>query len=249
MISVTILTKNSEKYLRNVLDPLQAFDEVVVFDTGSQDTTLAIAKTFPNVSIYQAPFEGFGPTHNVASNKAKNDWILSVDSDEILEKELINEIRALSLDPNSVYSFRRKNFYKGVFIRGCGWWPDRVTRLYNRRHTSFNNAFVHESIQTAAMHIVKLNYAAIHFPYATVSDFLHKMESYTTLFAKEHAHKKKSSLTKAITHSFFAFIRSYFLKRGFLLGSVGLEISLYNANCAFYKYLKLKEQNDIIKKP
>ena len=70
-LSVTILGKNSEKYLPEVLAALQTFDEVVVCDTGSSDQTMDIARRFPNVSLHQLPFTGFGPTHNAATALAK----------------------------------------------------------------------------------------------------------------------------------------------------------------------------------
>ena len=76
-ISVTVLTKNSQKYLSEVLSALQSFDEIVVYDTGSLDDTLDLARSFSNVSIYEHPFIGFGPTHNKASGLARHDWILS----------------------------------------------------------------------------------------------------------------------------------------------------------------------------
>ncbi len=241
MISVTILTKNSEKYLAQVLTALQLFNEVTILDTGSSDATVEIAQQFSNVTIHHGAFCGFGPSHNLLSQKAKNDWILSIDSDEIVEESLVQEILTLSLNLKNVYSFRRKNFYRGKHIKGCGWWPDRVVRLYHRGTTSFTNAHVHESIITTVLTVVELQGIAHHFPYASIHDFLQKMQHYTTLFAEQNSQKKKGSFTKAITHGFFAFFRSYILKNGWLLGSEGFEISFYNANCAFYKYLKLRE--------
>src|SRR5262245_54634333 len=96
-LSVTVLTKNSQKYLAQVLSALQIFDEVLVCDTGSQDQTIEIVRSFPNVSLYERSFIGFGPTHNMASSLAKHEWILSVDSDEIVTPNLANEIQALTL--------------------------------------------------------------------------------------------------------------------------------------------------------
>src|SRR5476649_2059315 len=121
MISVTILTRNSAKYLTEVLTALHSFNDVVIYDTGSSDTTFEIAKQFDNVTIHQGTFEGFGVTHNQASAIAKNDWILSIDSDEIVTAELAQEIANTSLNSNSVYSFPRNNFYNGKWIKGCGW--------------------------------------------------------------------------------------------------------------------------------
>lgn len=59
---MTILTKNSEKYLQEILSSLQIFKEVLIYDAGSQDKTLDFARQFPNVNLFQKPFIGFGPS-------------------------------------------------------------------------------------------------------------------------------------------------------------------------------------------
>lgn len=242
-ISVTVLTKNSQKYLPEVLAALAAFDEVVVCDTGSTDQTMEIARQYPNVSLHQRPFIGFGPTHNVATGLAKNDWILSVDSDEVVTPALANEIQALTLLRGSVYGIPRHNEYKGKWIKWCGWYPDRQIRLYNRADTRFTDAQVHEGVITENLNIVDLAAPMRHYSYAHVGDFLSKMQSYSDLFARQHQGKKSSSMAKAILHGLAAFFKSYVIKKGFLGGSEGFEISIYNANTAFYKYLKLAELN------
>jgi glycosyltransferase involved in cell wall biosynthesis len=244
-ISVTILTKNSQKYLSEVLSALQIFDQVLVCDTGSQDETINIARSFPNVTLYERSFIGFGPTHNVASSLAKYDWILSIDSDEIVTPELANEIQALTLSRGHIYSFPRHNEYRGKWIRWCGWHPDRQIRLYHRLDTQFSDAQVHEAVESRHLQEIPLQSPLRHYSYACTEDFLHKMQSYSTLFALQYKGKRSSSLTKALAHGFYSFFKSYILKRGFLGGQAGFEISFYNANTAFYKYLKLAEANRV----
>lgn len=246
MISVTVLTKNSERYLHGVLLALKPFEEVLLLDSGSTDGTLEIAEQFSNVTIHHHDFEGFGPQHNVASDLAKNDWILSVDSDEVLSKELVQEILSLQLDENTVYGFPRHTYYNDKLIKWCGWYPDFIWRLYNRKVTSFSDAQVHERILTEGLQEQLLKNAMRHYSYETTGDFLDKMQSYSTLFAKQHKGKKSSSLCKALLHSSFAFFKSYFLRRGFMGGKEGFIISVYNANTALYKYLKLAEENRLI---
>ena len=242
MISVTILTKNSERHLKQVLEALQPFPEVVIVDTGSTDQTLEIAKSFANVKIFERPFEGFGPTHNVASSLATYDWVLSLDSDEIMTDSLRQEIIGLPLDPHCVYSIWRKNYYRGRHIKGCGWYPDRVVRLYHRAATKFCNAMVHEAVITKGMTVTPLSYPIIHYPYHSVSSFLRKMDSYTDLYAQQKS-GSKSSIPKAFIHALYAFCKSYLFQRGFLLGAEGFEIAWFNMNCAFYKYAKVAEQS------
>ena len=107
--------------------------------------------------IHHGEFIGFGPTHNLASNLASNDWILSLDCDEELSKELAEELLSLKLDPAAVYEIRRHNFFNGKRIRGCGGWdPDFVVRLYNRKATAFDQAQVHEKVLTTGL---KENYS------------------------------------------------------------------------------------------
>lgn len=242
-ISVTVLTRNSPKYLKEVLTALQSFDEVVVYDTGSTDNTLEIAKTFPNTTIFREKFEGFGPTHNKATACARNDWILSIDSDEVVTLEMAKEIAETALSKNCVYSFPRDNYYNGKFIRWCGWYPDRQPRLYNRKATRFTDAQVHEAIILEGLRHVEMKSAMKHYSYSSVHEFLAKMQSYSTLFAEQNQGRKSSSPCKATLHGLFAFFKSYILKRGFLGGYEGFAISVYNANTAFYKYLKLYEAN------
>ena len=243
MISVTILTKNSAKYLREVLQALQFFDEVLVFDNGSSDCTLDIAKEFSNVTLLTGSFDGFGPTHNKASSLAKHDWILSIDSDEVVTPEMAKEILSTDLSEDSVYSFPRHNYFNGRWIRWCGWYPDRQTRLYNRARTRFTDAQVHEAVITEGMKQVRLNSPLVHYSYEKISDFLNKMQSYSSLFAIQNCGKKSSSPLKAIAHGSFAFFKSYIIKRGILGGYEGFVISAYNGHTAFYKYLKLYEAN------
>lgn len=248
MISVTILTRNSQKYLLEVLQAVQSFDEIVVYDTGSSDNTLEIAKRFPNVTIHQAKFIGFGPTHNQASAVAKNDWILSIDSDEVVTPEMAQEIAATPLNEDSVYSFPRHNYFNGKFIKWCGWYPDRQMRLYNRTKTRFTDAQVHEAIIADGMQLVALKSPLKHYSYDSIAEFLSKMQTYSTLFATQYSGKRKSSPLKAIGHAWFTFFKSYILKRGFLGGYEGFIISAYNSHTAFYKYIKLFEENQCLER-
>lgn len=242
-ISVTVLAKNSEKYLKEVLKSLAPFGEVILYDTGSTDKTIEIAQSFPNVRVHKAQFIGFGPTHNMATAATKNQWVLSIDSDEIVSPELIRSIADEQIDPKSVYSFPRHNYFNGKFIKWCGWYPDRQIRLYNKTKTKFSDDQVHEAIISQSMRHVALQGPIIHYSYGTLADFLSKMQSYSSLFASQNQGKKKSSLAKALSHGAFAFFKSYVLKRGFMGGYEGYVISAYNGHTAYYKYLKLHEAN------
>ena len=143
-----MLTRNSAAYLGECLGALEAFAEVVIVDNGSTDDTLAIASGFSNVTLYEHPFIGFGPLKNIAVDKASNDWILSVDSDEIVTPELADEILGLNLNFSTIYAMRRDNYYHRRLIRGCGWQNDQVQRLFYRKSTRYDEKAVHGSNRT-----------------------------------------------------------------------------------------------------
>src|SRR3989344_1493297 len=239
MITVCILTKNNASTLAKTLESTRLFPEVLILDNGSTDNTLDIAVSFPNTVIHKTPFIGFGPLRNQAALLAKHDWILAIDSDEVLSNP--NEILNLKLDSEFAYAFPRHNFFNGKKIRGCGWGGEQVARLYHKKKSYYTPSFVHESL--LAKKLAPLSSPLLHTPYRTTSEFLTKMQHYSSLFAEQNRYKKSSSHTKAVFHALFAFLRSYLMKRGFLDGFEGLFISVYNANTAFYKYIKLLEAN------
>ncbi len=239
-----MLTKNAGATIRETLNSLTTFPEVVVVDNGSTDETKRIVSEYKNVRWFEREFTGFGNLRNVASALATNDWILAVDADEVVTEELLREIEGLHKDPETAYSMPRNNYYNNKHIRGCGWYPDRVIRLYHRKHNQYSPTQVHESV--VAKKVVPLTSPLKHTPFRTTAEFLAKMQHYSTLFAQQHAGQKKSSAIKAFFHSLFAFFRSYFLQGGWKLGAEGFTISLYNSNSVYYKYLKLSEANKLI---
>jgi len=241
MISVCILAKNSELTIGKTLASVHSFPEVIVLDNGSTDDTIRVAKSFPNVRVVETIFSGFGPLRNEAASHASNDWILALDTDEIISPALLAEIQGLALSADTVYSMPRDNYYNGKHIKGCGWHPDRVLRLYHRKKTAYSDAAVHESVVTDHVQVRSLEGPLLHIPFRTTADFLAKMQNYSTLYAVQHGKMRKSSLAKAFFHSLFTFLRCYFFQRGFILGAEGFIVSLYNSNTVFYKYLKLWE--------
>ena len=244
MISVVVLTKDSARTLLWTLRSLAQFDEVIVYDTGSKDATLEIAKRFGNVRIVEASFEGFGRTRNRALFHCKHPWILHIDSDEVLSPELTANILALRCDEGVAYALERANYFWGKRMKTCsGWYPDWVVRLYHKDHASFLEAKVHERLDTSRVRVQKISGLLHHVPYLEIADLITKMQNYTTLFAEEKKGKESSSLMKALFHAGNAFLKSLILKRGILAGREGFILSLYQAHTAFYKYVKLLERS------
>ncbi len=247
MISVVILTKNSATYLPRCLNVLNKFSEVVIVDNGSTDATMTIAASYPNVKIYEREFCGFGPLKNIGADLASNDWVLFVDSDEVLHPSLADYILSLALDDSKVYQFYRKNYYDNLLIDGCSWDNDYVTRLFNRKVTRFNDNQVHESIITKGLTVEKIAQMSdrfiYHFPYSNTSQLMAKLEHYANLYAANNYGKKTVKLWMIPLKTMAAFLKNYLLKKGFKYGYEGFLISSYNTMGVLVKYLKLYELN------
>ena len=244
-ISATIITKNSAAHLDEVLAALHWCAEVVVLDTGSTDETMAMAQRHPNVQLYQleGAFPGFGLAHRQAVTLARHDWILSVDSDEVVSEALAAEIAALPLDPRIVYALPFHNYFNGRRITSCGWHPDRHERLFHRRTTNFCVSAVHERVQTENLFVRRLRHPVRHYSYGTIDDFLRKTRAYSRLFALQQAGRTNAGPVKALVRGLWAFFKSYILQRGCLQGGEGFVISAFKGQLVFWKYLYLQEAN------
>ncbi len=242
-ITAVLISKNASATIYQTLIQLRAFKEIIILDTGSSDATVPIAKQFPNVKVYKSGFSGFSKAKNQAAQFAGNDWILSIDADELVSLELLNSIVAEKLDNKTVYKFQRLNYYKNKRIKYSGWGNEYVTRLYNKKQTCFNNKLVHEGIKEKSMTVKKLKGVMHHYSYSSIYDFGTKREFYSELFALEYCGKLKSSPFKALYKSSFDFFNTFIIRLGILDGYRGLLIAVSNAHVTFMKYLKLYELN------
>jgi len=245
-ISCVMIAKDSEATLSKVLDALKEFEEVIIYSNNSTDNTDKIALKYPNVKLINGEFIGFGPTKNKAAEMASNDWIFSLDSDEVVTLEFIENLKKLSLDDKTLYTILRTNYYKDTQIKHC-WGDDVIVRLYNKTQTSFTDKKVHEKIIVDGFTIEPIKGVVKHFPYSTITDFIVKLDRYSTIFAEDNVGKKSSSPLKALLNAKFSFIKTYFFKRGFLDGYAGLVIAFSHMATNFYKYIKLYELNKELK--
>ena len=245
-ISAVILVKNAEKTIAECLESLCAFGEVVLLDNGSTDATLDIAAKYPNVKIFHEPnFCGFGKMKNIALSKATNDWILSIDSDEVIMPEIVSQINAMQLNDNTVVALSRLNYYGDRCMKCCGWYPDYVWRIFNRKYTRFNENIVHEGVETKPdSQKVYIKDAIKHYAADSMESIIQKMNRYTTLSAQEkHKKGKKASVIGAIFRFIHTFNMNYFFRRGIFYGYKGFVVSLLNASGSFYRHMKLYELN------
>lgn len=240
-LSVILITKNEADNLQACLDSVRFADEWIIVDSGSTDGTVSIARAAGASVIETADWPGFGPQKNRALDAAQGEWVLSLDADERIPDALRDEIlAAISAPAHDAYAMPRLSSFCGYFIRHSGWYPDYVVRLFRRNAGRFSDDQVHERVIVREGSTGRLSTPMLHYSYRSDSDFLRKLDQYSSLGAQQaYAAGKRSSLTKALTHALSAFIRSYVLKRGFLDGRAGLMVAITSAESAYHKYLKL----------
>jgi glycosyltransferase involved in cell wall biosynthesis len=240
-LSVIVITKNEAANLRDCLASVAFADEIVVLDSGSQDDTLHIANASGARVLQSANWPGFGMQKNRALDAATGDWVLSLDADERVTPELRSEIeQLLATQPvHSAWSMPRRSSYCGQFMRHGGWYPDRVLRLWKRGSARFSDDLVHEKLLTTAS-TGELGSDLLHYSFANLESVLDKVNRYSTAGALALQQRGKSAtLSQALGHGLWAFVRTYVLRRGFLDGRMGLVLAISNAEGTYYRYLKL----------
>ena len=239
-LSVTIITKNEAHTIRRALESVKWADEIIVLDSGSTDATLDICREY-TAHVFTTDWPGFGIQKNRALAKASNEWVLSIDADEEISELLATEIREAIGGRSNCNGFciKRISNYCGRFIRYGDWSSDHPLRLFKKSRATFTDDSIHERVIVQGK-VGLLKQTMLHFPFQNLEQVLNKINFYSSKTAElQFSKHKKSSVTKAMTHASWCFIRGYFFRRGFLDGKEGFLLALSNALGTFYRYTKL----------
>lgn len=240
-ISGAIITLNEQAHIARAIESLRCCDEIVVVDSGSTDSTRDIAAGL-GARVLCREWSGFAAQKNFAAAAASYDWILSLDADEALSEPLEAEIWQLKLEgPRAdAYSMPRLAQYLGRWIRHSGWYPDRKVRLYDRRKASWTGDWVHERLEVSGT-VAPLEGPLLHFTCDSLSEHLARMDRYTTLAARELvARGERISWIRIALAPLGTFLRTYFLRAGFLDGPQGLILAWMAGFYTFLKYAKTR---------
>ncbi|MDI6742624.1 MAG: glycosyltransferase family 2 protein, partial [Smithella sp.] len=195
-LSVAIITKNEEENIRPCLQSVAFAAQIVIVDSGSTDATLSIAKEF-DCDIYNEEWRGFGPQKQSAIDKCRESWILVLDADERIPQATVDVIRKIVTDSaveENGFSFPRKNFFQGRWIKHAGWWPDRIVRLFRKETGRMSAALVHESVEVDGK-IGELDAVIEHYTESRLTRILQKIDKYSTLGAETAFKEGKTSTT------------------------------------------------------
>jgi glycosyltransferase involved in cell wall biosynthesis len=245
-ISVVINTYNAEKHLKAVLASVKDFDEVLICDMESTDTTLEIARregcrivTFPKngVSIVE-------PARQFAIEQASFEWVLVVDADEIVPADLRNYLYRRIQEagcPDGI-AIPRKNYFMGRFMRSH--YPDYILRFFRKDKTHWPPVIhcapeIDGRVERISRSRKELAFE--HLANDSVSDILRKHNTYSTNEVPRRRHKNYG-VGAMMLRPLVRFIKSYIIKGGFLDGKAGLIQALLDAHYQFAVVAKLIEE-------
>lgn len=233
-LSVALITLNEERIIGATLEAVKEIsDEIIVVDSGSSDKTVKLAKSL-GADVFTEDWKGFSEQKNSALGKCKSDWILSLDADEVITRELADEIVEAITSNGKVQGFKvAREFYLGNRrIRHGGYFPDYQLRLIrNGIGAEFGKRAVHESINMEGP-VDHLKHPLKHFAYEDIGQYKRALKTYAKLAQKEIDSK---ALRFPNTRAAWAFVYRYFFRLGFLDGKLGLDLAK-----AYFHYVRDK---------
>lgn len=239
-LTVCLLTFNSARRLEQCIKPLLGIaDELVVVDSGSNDATLSILSNYGITPVFNK-YTTHSDQMNFAISLSRNNWVLCIDSDEILDDLTVNNLISLknTLTDETV-AYRISRYWRvldqpvhAIYPVSS---PDFPVRLFNKHRVSFNGAPVDDkpfgfgSTRVIAGHVDHDTFYSIH-------EVFGKLNTYTSRLC--HYKHVRPSLLMALTSPGFAFVKWYFIKGSWRDGRVGLVAGVYAFLYTFLKYFK-----------
>lgn len=247
LISVTIITFNEEKNIADCIRSVEKVaDEIIVLDSFSTDKTETIAKSFAKVKFTTHPFDGHVQQKNRAITLCKNEWVLSLDADERLSSELVDNILAIDFEQmnhSQVAGFRipRLTYHIGRPIRHSGWYPQRRYRLFKKQFAKWQGENPHDYIVVEGKGL-RLKGDIIHYSFVDLTAQVETINKFSSIVAFNRFHAGRPfQLMKTIFKPISKFVEIYFFKLGFLDGFAGFTIAISSAFSTFLKFAKIFE--------
>lgn len=237
-LTVIILTLNEAANVVACIKSLAWADRIVVFDSFSQDDTMALARA-AGADVKQSEFHNYAQQRNAALDTVASDWIFFVDADERGTESLGAEIRrVIEQRPESGWYVPRHNYIFGHLTLGAGWYPDYQLRLFRHGRVRYERP-VHE-IAVVNGTIGYLESPLVHHNYRTVQQFHSTQSAYLSYAAEELKRqgirpRAYTPFTQPLRHFWWRFVTL----DGYQSGLHGLRLCLYMAYYEGVKYRRL----------
>ncbi len=247
-ISTIILTKNDATRIASCMQSVSWTDEIIIVDNGSTDDTKKIARKMGAFVVEDKVRTDFAHLRNTGRESAKGNFLLYVDSDELVSPELASEIQATvrNYKPGTspaAYFLRRKNFYLGHP------WPyqDKMERFFWSKGLNGWAGQIHESPKIYGS-VGEFIHPLVHTTHRTLEEMVVKTNQWSEIEAVLRFQAGHPTIVwwRFIRVMIASFNESFFHQRGFQAGAVGWIESMFQAFSTFITYAKLWEiQNKI----
>ena len=243
MLSAVIITFNEEKNIERCLTSLTGVvDEIVVVDSFSTDRTKEICLSF-GARFIEHKFEGHIQQKNWAKEQAMHSFVLSLDADEALDETLRKSILQIKTNPQKHgYYLNRFTNYCGYWVKHCGWYPDRKLRLWYASKGKWGGMNPHDRFMLDAgdSQTGYLKGNILHYSYYSIEEHYKQANKFSTIAAQSYfSQGRRTNRFLMLLKPVARFIRSYFLKLGFLDGKYGYIICRIQSYEVKLKYQKL----------
>ncbi|MEK7448573.1 MAG: glycosyltransferase family 2 protein [Planctomycetota bacterium] len=245
-ISACVVTFNEKENIKRCLESLKWVDEIIVIDSFSTDGTTEVCRAYTD-KIIQHEWPGFVKQKNFALQQASHDWVLSLDSDEVLSDELREEIlkewAKRAWENYDGFYIPRHAFYLGRWINHCGWYPDYKLRLFRKSKGTWDGIDPHDKVHLNSECTKNLQGEIQHYTYRNLSEQIKTVDRFSDAAAGALIERgAKFSWLGLIFGPPVKFIETYIFKLGFLDGLAGLVISVNSAFYVFNKHAKIWER-------
>lgn len=261
-ISIVIPTRNVAPILRRTLDALTWADEVVIVDSFSTDETQEIAKSYPNVVFHQWVRPGVYSIYakvNYGIDRAAGDWVMRLDSDEVVTPELAREIQEVLASPDCPYDgfkIPSRTYMFGKWIRyGIAYNTEGINQeepgygyrycLWRRGMARYPDHHIHEELAVQGTWGY-LRHPYDHYSHASVSQWIAKMNFYTDCDTQSWSFDdpmyKPYHPLKTIVAVVLTFYRHYIKSKGYKDGLHGFMLAGLNAVYLFVERCKMWER-------
>lgn len=248
-LSIIVTTHNEADNIgRCLASVVELADEMLVIDSFSTDDTVTIAEQL-GAKVMQRNYQGPADQKNWAIPRAKNEWILLLDADEVASPELITEIKALLRQPAKLtadlYWIGRDNYFLGQAVRFSGWQGDKVVRFFHRDRARYADLQVHEEVITEGYQVEMLKARLDHYTFRTLDHYLDKTRRYARWSAQDYAGRTpRAGYFQLLAKPLFRFFKHFVIQQGFRDGRVGFIVSAIMAWGVFLRYAYLRAEQD-----
>lgn len=242
-LSALVVCHNEERQLADCLAALTFADELVVVLDRCTDGSKAIAERF-GARLLEGGWPIEGDRRNAGLDICRGDWILEVDADERVPRDLAREIRqAIGRAPPGYFLIPFDNYIGERLVRfgwGAAFGVSASPRLHSRGSKRWGQERVHPKLILRGMR-QQLMTPMVHYVDRNISDMLRRLDRYSTARAADLRQSGDiGTLAANIRRIFSRFWKCYVARKGYREGAWGFLIALLAGLYPILSYLKAR---------